>query len=302
MKMKYSFMQSEYRNSSPRSSLYHIIPVPFESTVSYGGGTALGPEAVLEASYQLEKLVEGLDEPGIYGMYTAEPVDCKVINSPLEVFNRTAELMEQAVSNNSVPLLLGGEHSITNAAVELISRLYNPGEIGIIQFDAHMDLRDSYEGSKWSHASVMRRAAEAGIPLYQVGIRNYSQEELDARKQFSIHSCDASKIHQLRYSQEGLREVSLPVSFPQKVYITFDVDCFDSSLMPATGTPEPGGLAWWDTLELLRRLSRGRIILGADVVELAPIPSLHHCSYTAAKLVYFIMGLASPGLSHHTVL
>ncbi len=295
--MKYSFLQSEYRSSSPSSSRYHIIPVPLESTVSYGTGTAQGPAAVLEASQQLEKLTEGLGEPGVYGIFTAPPVDCSWKNSPQEVYVRTADVMDQAVSSGSVPILLGGEHSITNAAIELISRKYPAGSVGIIQFDAHMDLRDSYEGSVWSHASVMRRAVEKGIPLLQVGVRNFCEEELEARKTFHVSYCDASQVHRLLHSASGFGDAALPPKFPKNVYITFDVDCFDASLMPATGTPEPGGLFWWETIELLKQYAAKRHIIGADVVELAPSPGLHHCSYTAAKLVYVLMGLASPALS-----
>ncbi len=291
--MKLGFLQSEHRNSSPAAARYHIIPVPLEATVSYGGGTAQGPRAIIEASQQLERIVEGMDEPGLYGIHTAEPTDCSYADSPIEVFLRTAEFMERSVASGSVPILLGGEHSITNSAVELIKTAFPGGEAGIIQFDAHMDLRSSYEGSRFSHASVMRRAVEAGIPLYQVGIRSYCAEELKARETYHVHHCDASHLHRLLARGEGFASISLPASFPKQVYITFDVDCFDASLMPATGTPEPGGLMWQHAAELLTRLTSGRKIIGADVVELAPIAGLHHCSFTAAKLTHLLMGLAA---------
>ena len=288
-----SFHQDEYRNSSPASARYHIIPVPYEATVSYGGGTSQGPPAIIEASRQLETIIEGAGEPGIYGIHTAAPIDCTVKRSPRELFSRIARAMDASWEQGSVPILLGGEHSITNGAIEAISSRFPPGEAGILQFDAHMDLRDTYQGSSYSHASVMRRALQNGLALFQVGIRSYSEEEVEIREHHCICSLDASYLHRGRRSEH----MCLPDGFPPHVYITFDVDVFDASLMPATGTPEPGGLFWWDTVDLLSRLLRGRTVIGADVVELAPRKELHHCSYTAAKLTYYLMGLAAPGLS-----
>ena len=293
---RYGFLRSEFRNSSPESARYHVIPVPFEATVSYKGGTSRGPEAILEASYQLEQTAEGLMEPGIYGMHTTRPVDCQITDSPGEVMGRIADIMHRSMEMEAVPILLGGEHSITNGAIEAISRRFSPGTAGILQFDAHMDLRDTYEGSPWSHASVMRRAVEAGIPLYQVGVRNFSAEETEARTQYAVGYTDASALYRMSRCSDGYQKLTLPREFPQHIYISFDVDAFDASLMAATGTPEPGGLFWWDAVELLSRFIQGRTIIGADVVELAPVDSLHHCSYTAAKLTYHLMGLASPGL------
>ncbi len=298
----YGFLHSEFRNSSAQSARYHIIPVPFEATVSYMGGTAKGPGAILEASLQLEQIVEGMGEPGMYGIHTTAPVDSTYTESPQEVYHRISKLMNRSLDLEAVPILLGGEHSITNGAINMISRRFDPGTVGILQFDAHMDLRDQYEKTPWSHASVMRRAVEADIPVYQVGIRNYCIEELEIRSQYSVGYTDASQLYQLSRSSEGYTSLRLPEEFPQNLYITFDVDCLDASLMPATGTPEPGGLFWWDAAELLSRFTRGRRIIGADVVELAPAEALHHCSYTAAKLTYYLMGLASPGLSRPPLL
>jgi len=295
--MPNSFLQSEFRNSSPASSRYHIIPVPYEATVSYGGGCARGPEAILEASMQLEKIAEGMEEPGLFGIHTADMLSCPPEDLPPEVFSRIAVHLHNAADCGAVPIMLGGEHSITNASLDVLKDYRNPEEVGILQFDAHMDLRDSYSGTKWSHASVMRRAAEAGYRIFQIGVRNYCAEELEARTAYNVSFCDASDVHRLRCRHEGLKRISLPESFPKHIYISFDLDCFDASLMPATGTPEPGGLFWWDAVELLAALARGRTILGADVVELAPKEQFHHCSYTAAKLTYLLMGLASPGLS-----
>lgn len=289
--MQSYFLDSEYPNTPIEDALFHVIPFPLEATVSYKGGTANGPKAIVEASGQLETLVEGMGEPGSLGIHTYGAVSCSYEKSPEEVFARASALMEKAFVQNSFPLLLGGEHSVTNAAVMALTATYEKGSVGILQFDAHMDLRPSYEGSIYSHASVMHRAVEAGIPLFQVGIRNYSTEDLEARNKYNVGFYDASELYKRAHSQAGLASLKLPASFPGKLYITFDVDGFDASLMSATGTPDPGGLSWWDAITLLDVLTQGRTIVGADVVELAPNTMLHHCDYTAAKLAYYLMGL-----------
>jgi agmatinase len=289
--MKHHFLYSEYPNTLPELARFHVIPVPLEATVSYGGGTANGPQAILDASGQLETYVEPFGESGKHGIYTHEPIACDPPILSTQVFQNTALCMHAAADHAAVPILLGGEHSITNGAIEFIKARYRPQEVGILQFDAHMDLRDTYEGTPWSHACVMKRAVDAGIPLFQVGIRNFSVEELQVRKQAGIGHVDASELYRLSHSPEHFSSIELPPDFPSVLYISFDVDCFDASLMGATGTPDPGGLSWWDSIQMLDQLTVGRTIIGADVVELAPIDQLPHCSYTAAKLAYHLMGL-----------
>lgn len=291
--MKSYFLDSEYPNSSLKDAYFHVIPFPLEETVSYMGGTKEGPQAILEASGQLEKLVEGFGEPGLFGIHTTDAISCTYIQSEQEVFARASLLVSRAFSQGSVPVVLGGEHSVTNASIQAISATYAKGEVGILQFDAHMDLRQAYEGSIFSHASVMKRAVEAGIPLFQVGIRNYSSEDLQAREEFGVGHLDGSAVNALKYGKGGLASARLPDSFPEKLFITFDVDGLDASLMGSTGTPDPGGLFWWDAITLLDVLTEGRTIIGCDVVELAPNPMAHHCPYIAAKLTYHLMGLAS---------
>lgn len=289
--MKPYFLDSEYPNASQEEAYFHVIPFPLEETVSYMGGTSGGPLAILEASGQLETLVDDLSEPGALGIHTTEAVDCTYEHTLQEVFTRASALVKRSFSQHSVPLMLGGEHSVTNASIQAIAESYKAGEVGILQFDAHMDLRDAYEGSPFSHASVMKRAVEAGLALFQVGVRNYSTEDLEARETYKVGYLDAHELDTLNYSKEGLSKVSLPKGFPKKLFITFDVDGFDSSLMGSTGTPDPGGLFWWDAINLLENLTEGRTIIGSDVVELAPNPLLHHGPYLAAKLTYHLMGL-----------
>ena len=284
------FLGSEYPQSSPETARFHIVPVPLEASVSYEGGTAKGPEAIIAASQQLETAVSGYGSVGTLGIHTHEAIDCTDTESPLKIFEQIAQKFRSIRATGGIPIMLGGEHSVTQGAISYIASGYEDEAVGIVQFDAHMDLRQRYENNPNSHACVMYHAATQQIPLFQVGVRSYSEEEIRVRNQHHIAHLDAEDCQSLQHT---FSSVTLPEHFPRKIYITFDIDAFDASLMPATGTPEPGGLFWWDAISLLNQLSQGRTIIGCDVVELAPIPSLHHCDYTAAKLTYFLMGLTA---------
>jgi len=181
-------------------------------------------------------------------------------------------------------LLLGGEHTVTLGAAQAFKAAGVP--LGFVQFDAHADLRDSYEGSSLSHACVMRRISELGFAVAQFGVRTLCDAEVAYRRQAKIVAYDADTL-----DARALPQPLLPPSFPQQIYITFDVDGFDPSLMPATGTPVPGGLFWRQALFLLERLAVGSRVVGADVVELAPIKGLHHADFTAAALAHRLLGL-----------
>jgi agmatinase len=200
------------------------------------------------------------------------------------VLARVAGSVRRSVELGAVPVLLGGEHTITYGAVQALRERY--GAFGLIQIDAHADLRDSYEATPWSHACVMRRVVELGLPLAQFGTRALCLEEVEARRRYGVWSVDASCLA----GKKGAVP-PLPRSFPSEIYLSFDVDGLDSSLMPATGTPVPGGLDWYGALEIVARAMRGRRVVGMDVVELAPIPGLHAPDFTAARLVYALMGL-----------
>lgn len=278
------FLESEFLNRPAGEALFHVHPVPYEATVSYGGGTAEAPEAILAASQQLE-VFDGYSVPGEDGIHTGSPVDCS--GSVESVFETVAERASFAFENGCIPVLLGGEHGVTNGAIRALKTLGRP--VGIVQIDAHDDLRDSYQGSKWSHACVMRRALEAGFPLCQVGVRALSPDARALRKDGEgLVWFDAERI-----AVEGPDCVRLPEDFPTEVYLTLDVDGLDPSLLPATGTPEPGGLGWWSLMHIVGALSRYRRILGFDVVELAPAPGLRHCDFIVARAVYNIMGWIS---------
>lgn len=281
------FLASEYPPSPPERAAFHIIPVPLERSVSYGGGAAAGPVAILAASQQLEDQEGGM-APGESGIYTAPAVD--VSGHPEAVLGRIEDAVTAALRCGAIPVLLGGEHTVTLGALRALARdahaRHEP--FGVVQFDAHADLRAEYQGDPYSHASVMRRAVEdLGLPLVQFAVRDISRGEVEVRERFGVTHYDAWFL-----SRVGLPEQPLPEGFPRRIYITFDVDGLDSSLMPATGTPSPGGLNWRESRYILERCVAGHEVIGLDVVELAPIAGLHHADFTAAKLVHLLMGLA----------
>ncbi|MBI9112458.1 agmatinase [Maridesulfovibrio ferrireducens] len=276
------FLEGEIPNENPEEASFHIIPVPLETSVSYGSGTAFGPEAIIEASTQLE-LWDGKSVPADDGIHTAEPIDCSKDIS--KTIDEIEDAVAYAVECEAVPFILGGEHTVTIGALRALKQKY--GRFGVVQFDAHADLRDIYEGSLYSHACVMRRASEdLKLPIFQIGVRALCLEEVEYREKMEISHLDARKLH-LR----GIPKILLPTDFPEKIYITFDVDGLDPSVIRATGTPVPGGISWHDALTLLERAVSNRKIIGADVVELAPSDGDHGSDFAAAQLVYQIMGL-----------
>ncbi len=280
LKTNLHFHGEDVRPSPPEEALFHVIPVPYEESVSYGSGTKEGPEAILAASSQLE-LYNGRGVPAEYGIFTAPPVACS--GGATVTLGRIEAAVTRCLDLCKIPVILGGEHTLTVGVVAALRRAH--GEFGVIQFDAHADLRESFMGSRFSHACVMRRIAEQGIPLLQLGTRSYSLEEQHYREQQRIPYYDAEEIW-----KRGVEGVSLPADFPEKIFITFDVDGLDSSVMPATGTPVPGGLSWYQAMWLSERLMNSRVCIGFDVVEFAPIAGLHGPSFTAAQLTYNLMG------------
>ena len=278
-----SFLELDIPPASYEEARIHIIPVEMEKSVSYGGGTAAGPRAILEASLQLEPF-DGRTVPGQAGMYTHEALRCQADNAAQDLQVIASEVA-RVLQKNGLTVILGGEHTVTLGAPTAI--IDSGKKIGVVQFDAHADLRDSYEDNRLSHACVMRRVHEMGLPFVQIGIRSLSQEEFRFRRTHKIQSLDAADIN-----TGGIPAVVLPWDFPEHIYITFDVDCFDAAIMPATGTPEPGGLTWYQVMDLLHRVAANRTVCGFDVVELAPIPTMHAPDFTAAKLVYKLIGLA----------
>ena len=187
------FLQSEYPSSNPYNALFHVFPIPLERTVSYGTGTANGPAAILNASLQLEAF-DGISFPGEAGIYTAPAIDCS--GEPQEILRRIEAAVRPAFQQNKVPVLLGGEHTLTQAAVRAAKSVID--DVGVIQFDAHADLRNVYQGSPFSHACVMRRVVEHKVPVFQIGVRSICQEEIEFRRSENIRSLDAFDLQRRR--------------------------------------------------------------------------------------------------------
>ncbi len=274
------FLDSELTEAERlEDARFRVIPVPLERTVSYGSGTAKGPEAIIEASNELERIT-GHAEPCVEGIYTEAHLDC---DGPLpEVMERLAQRTEAAIRAGKVPVTLGGEHSLSYGAVMGVARALNQ-PIGIVQIDAHADLRNAYQGEKHSHASVMHLLAEEGVRLTQFGVRAFSTEEAKSRLKHHVFHVDAEEL-----VTDNIHAVDLPEDFPELVYVSFDVDGLDPSQMPATGTPVPGGLGYYQALRLVEHALKGRKCVGFDVVELAPDGNAAW-DFTAAQIVYRLM-------------
>ncbi|MDX2464127.1 MAG: agmatinase [Porticoccus sp.] len=276
------FLGSEIEQGNPSTSLFHVIPVPYERTVSYGGGTAKGPSAILDASWQLE-IWDGKSTPCELGIYTHEVVDCE--GDEVAVIERIAMVTKEILALGKMPVAIGGEHTVTGGVVK---GLLDAGitDFGVVQIDAHADLRDAYEGNPLSHASVMKRVVDLGIPLYQLGIRAYCEEEMVAREKHGVLFQDADQL-----VPDNITEIILPDDFPKKVFFTLDIDGMDPSVFPSTGTPVPGGLGWYQTLSLFESVARQREIIGFDLMEFAPIQGFHAYEFAAAQLIYKMMGI-----------
>jgi agmatinase len=256
--------------------------VPYEKTVSYGHGTANGPAAILAASDQLERW-DGASDPGSDGIYTWPAIDCR--GKPEKVIATIAAAVARILQLGGTPVVLGGEHTVTWGVVQGYLAAGRT-DFGVVQIDAHADLRDRYEGDPLSHASVMRRVVEAGIPLFQLGNRAYCEEERAARVRYNVRYIDADRL-----VRERIDAIELPADFPRHVFFTIDTDGIDPSVLPATGTPVPGGLGWYQVLALFESVARQRRIIGFDLLEFAPIPPFHAFDFTAALLVYKLMGI-----------
>lgn len=282
------FLQSEAEGREILAPLFTVIPVPLEQSVSYGGGTARGPAAILAASQQLEAW-DGLSEPLDAGIATMEAVNCK--GEIGTILNRIEKAVKAAVHRRSIPVVLGGEHTVSLAPIRVLAEGC-PGRMGIVQIDAHADLRASFEGSPFSHACVMRRALEeCGCALMQFGVRALCREEVEYRQEKRVLHLDGRTI-----PEQNLQNFALPGNFPENIYLSIDVDGLDPSIIGATGTPVPGGPSWHQTLTFIERAIAGRRVVGFDLVELAPRPGDHGSDFAAAQLVYLVMGMVARNL------
>lgn len=284
-----NFLNISFRYSSFKNSRAVVIPFPYESSTSYGKGTKFGPDAIIAASSQVELFDEEFKDEvykkiGICTLPKIKHADSAKFYLPL------VNEIKKISRLNKFPIILGGEHSITQGAILAMQEKYQT--FSVLQFDAHADLRDTYEGNKFSHACVMRRVLEQKSVknLVQVGIRNISNDPKDG-SEFNFHKKHQNKIKIFWAKDMAKWKINEIVENLEKnVYLTFDVDAFDSGIMPSTGTPEPGGIDWYQALGILKKVFQQKNVIGCDVVELSPIKNLSAPDFMIAKLIYKIIG------------
>jgi agmatinase len=261
-----------------------IVPFGLEKTVSYGGGTKNGPKEIIKASHQVELFDEELNKEPYkeIGIKTLKPFLIK--NKIENALNQLSNINEEIISNNKFPMIFGGEHSITPGAIKPFVKKYN--QIILLHFDAHADLRESYNGQKFSHASAIKRCLDYNnVKVVSFGIRNLSKPEMT----FYENNQDRVEIFWGKDKKNWNLNKLKDLFSRRNVYITFDVDVFDSSVMPATGTPEPGGLMWEDVLPIIKKICQISNVVGADINELAPIKNFNSYNFLVAKLAYKIL-------------
>ena len=286
---EYNFLAIPENVSQLDNSKIIILPAPYEHTTSFGTGAANGPQAILNASAYVEFYDDEFDKEVCFnnGIATIQPVDFDNIYDENAIF-KVYEIVKTLIEQNKFVVTLGGEHTISVAPIKAHFEVYP--KMSLLQFDAHSDLRDTYEDSLYSHACAMARVAEFFPPdnITQVGIRAQCVEEAKFIKEHNIHTFYASGIRNNKYGDNWIDNIVSTLS--NDIYITFDLDAFDPSIIPSTGTPEPDGLTYQNVLDIFWSIKKAnKSIVGFDVVELAPIPELHHPDLTAARLIYKIL-------------
>ena len=267
-----------------RSPQVIVVPFGLEKTVSYGGGTKNAPREIIKASHQVELFDEELNKEPYkeIGIKTLKPFLIK--NKIKSALDQLSKINEDILSNDKFPLVFGGEHSITPGSIKPFAKKYD--EITLLHFDAHADLRESYQDEKFSHASAIKRCLDyKNLKVVSFGIRNLSKEEMD------FYNNNRDRIEIFWGKDKQTWDLSLLDKFfkDKNVYITFDVDGFDASIMPATGTPEPGGMLWEDVLPIIKKVCQISNVVGADINELAPIKNFDSYNFLVAKLAYKII-------------
>lgn len=263
-----------------------VLPVPYDFSTTYQGGTRWGPRAILAASQNMELWDDELGATYRAGIHTLPEVEPTALG-PEAMAARVEQAVDWILERGQLPAMLGGEHSITAGAVRAAARRF-PG-LSVLQLDAHADMRDRYLDSPYSHACVMRRVREV-VPAASVGIRSWSEEEAGHLREHPAPIWSTRAFRDLRGDWRPILG-----ALTGDVYVTFDLDALDPGVLPATGTPEPGGLDWYEAVDLLRAVAARSRIVGFDVVELAPIPGQVASDFLAARLVYRLLGLALAG-------
>jgi agmatinase len=266
----------------PETARVTIIPAPLEYSVCYMKGTEHGPQAILNASSQMELYDEELDRcPIEVGVYTQPLLDYTGMDHAAAL-QRTGEAVREVLRRGQLPLTLGGEHSLSAPIIAAVHERYP--DLTVVHIDAHGDLRNEYEGTSLSHACIERRVVTMGIPLLEIGIRSFSPEEA------AFMQTQPDVVIVWAY-QMARGTATIPWErLGRHTYVTIDLDAFDPGEMPAVGTPEPGGLSWYQVLDLFREICQRTTVVGMDVVELCPMPGQTRADYLAARLVYKMIG------------
>ena len=269
-----------------------VIPVPYDATCTYGTGARFGPHAILEASANIELYDEVLGwEPYRAGIWTMEAIE-PVVSSPRDMVARVSTIVGVVLNDGKVPILLGGEHSISVGAVQACCA-HDPN-LSVLVIDAHADLRSEYQGSSYSHACVQRRFLEMGCPVVQIGVRSLSAEEARFREETpGLLSVGVREYRKGNPLKKDAGWGSIFRHLTKRIYLSIDLDGLDPSIMPATGTPEPGGLLWDEICEIIAEVTGQCTVIGADLVELQPIPGFRAPEVLTARLAYRLMGLIS---------
>ncbi|MFQ5406764.1 MAG: agmatinase [Candidatus Micrarchaeia archaeon] len=277
--------------SSFETSKFVVLPVEYEGTVSYGKGTLRGPGAIIDASRFLEWYdYEFESEPARCGVSTLAPLCFSKDTPPEQVVSEVEKQVSFLLENKKVPVVLGGEHSVSIGAVRASHAVYAADSLSVLHIDAHADLREEYEFSHFSHACALKRIRDCCKNTVSLGVRSLSREEHDLIKKESL-----PVFFQKDVEKEGLESVVERVisSLSENVYVSLDLDCLDSSVMPAVGTPGPGGLFFSQVAEVLKAVGQKKRIIAGDVVELSPIAGFKAPDYLAAKLAYRLMAACS---------
>ncbi len=282
----YNFCGLDKEDTSFKKAKVIVLPVPYDSTTSYGAGTRNGPHAIIHASRNME-LYDHETETSPYelGIHTLEEL-APSMAGPKETIARVKEVIGDILDAGKFPLMLGGEHSVTTGVLQALAE--RSKNFSVLQLDAHADLRDEFEDTQFSHACVMRRAREI-TDVVQVGIRSMCEEEANHIKQNKLKNIFYMPLDPTDFDKQIPKIVS---ALKGNVYITLDVDALDPSEMPSTGTPEPAGMKSWQVLKLIKAITEKRKIIGIDIVELSPIPGISAPDFLTAKLAYKILGYA----------
>lgn len=287
LKSPYNFAEIPDSYSDYPNSKVVILPFPYEKTTCYVKGTEKGPEAIIKASTEIELYDEEVGNVFEAGICTLKPL--KVGEKPEQMVEIAHKTVKNILRDGKFVVTLGGEHSITSGVVKAFKEKYN--DLSVLQIDAHADLREDFEGTKHSHACAMKRVLEIS-PVVQVGIRSLSYEESEFIKEEKLKIFWAKDIvGNDKWFESAISMLS------KNVYITIDLDAFDPSIMPSVGTPEPGGLGYYQVLKFLKRVCKKRNVVGFDIVELCPNSANVSPDFTAARLVYKMVGYKFYGIS-----